>query len=321
MSVDSSSQPLVELGSVAELPRPLPDKKVITEAELRQRIHDCHNLASLRSNLGALEELFDNQHTHADEFAKVISRDPSLTTRMLQMVNSAYFGLNANVNTIEGAVLYLGLGNVRLLMTTASVVDDLDFMAKNGSKVSWREFWLHSLGCAFATREILKQFGHGVDNDTDYISGLLQNVGKLVMAKAFPAEFTQLAHATYKSEAQVIAAERELLGWDHAAIGAFYLERHRLPLEIVEAVRFHHAPFQAPNLKMFAAATNLADVFIRMAGLKGGTEDRPIPTERDLAEHPALVLLWSKKGPILDGKIRKLTESISRIPDLCRVIF
>jgi HD-like signal output (HDOD) protein len=291
------------------------------EAELRQRIHDCHNLASLRCNLGALEELFNNQHIHAEEFAKVIARDASLTTRLLQMVNSAYFGLNSDVNTIEGAVFYLGLGNVRLLMTTASVIDDLAIMAKDGTKISWRDHWLHSLGCAFATREILNQFGHGVDNDTDYISGLLQNVGKVVMAKAFPAEFTQLAHTVYKSEAQVIAAERELLGWDHAAIGAFYLERHRLPLEIVEAVRFHQAPFYAPNFKQFAAATHLADVFIRMAGLKGGTENRPISSERDLAEHPAIALLWSKTGPIRDGKLRKLTERISRIPELCRVLF
>jgi HD-like signal output (HDOD) protein len=289
MSVDSSSQPLVELGSVAELPRPLPDKKVITEAELRQRIHDCHNLASLRSNLGALEELFDNQHTHADEFAKVISRDPSLTTRMLQMVNSAYFGLNANVNTIEGAVLYLGLGNVRLLMTTASVVDDLDFMAKNGSKVSWREFWLHSLGCAFATREILKQFGHWVDNDTDYISGLLQNVGKLVMAKAFPAEFTQLAHATYKSEAQVIAAERELLGWDHAAIGAFFLETHLIPLEVVEAVRHHHDSSKAPHYRSFAAATQLAAVAAASAAAGDAWSARCAAAERRAEEHAAIL--------------------------------
>jgi len=321
MSVDSSSPPLVDLSSGATPPRPLPDKRVISEAELRQRIHDCHNLASLRSNLGALEELFSNQHTHAEEFAKIIARDPSLTTRLLQMVNSAYFGLNSEVNTLEGAVLYLGLGNVRLLMTTASVIDDLDIMAKDGTKVSWREFWLHSLGCAFATRQILNQFGHGVDNDTDYISGLLQNVGKVVMAKAFPAEFTQLAHTVYKSEAQLIAAERELLGWDHAAIGAFYLERHRLPLVIVEAVRFHHAPFSAPNHQQFAAATHLADVFIRMAGLNGGTENRPIPNERDLAQHPAIALLWPKTGPILDGKLRKLTERTSRIPDLCRVMF
>jgi HD-like signal output (HDOD) protein len=297
-----------------------PEKRVIPEEELRQRIIDCPDLGSLRSNIVALEELFRNQHTHAAEFTKIIARDPGLTTRLLQMVNSAYFGLTETINTIDGAVLYLGLGNVRLLMTTATKIDDLEFLAEDGTNVSWRDFWLHSLGCAFATREILHQFGHGVANDTDYLSGLLQNVGKVVMAKSFPVEFTQLAHTVYKDEAQVIAAERELLGWDHAAIGAFYLESQRIPPEVVDAVRYHHDPANAPTHQSFAAATQLADVLISKAGLKAGVEKRAVITERELMDLPSLALLWPLKGPTLKGKMRKLADRISRIPILCRVM-
>lgn len=320
MSSNSISQRTADLFWVTPLPSFLPEKRLIPEAELRQRITACHNLASLRSNLGALEELFNNQHSHAEEFSKIIARDLSLTTRLLRMVNSVYFGLSSKISTIENAVLYLGLGNVRLLMTTASVVEDLEIMAADGTKISWREFWLHSLGCAFATREILNQFGLGVDNDTDYISGLLQNVGKVVMAKAFPAELTQLAQIVYKDEAHVIAAEREVLGWDHAAIGSFYLETHRIPPEVIEAVRFHHDPFNAPNRQQFAAATHLSDVLVRMSGLKGGTEKRPVLNTREVMELPSLALLWPEKGPILNGKMRKITERISRIPDLCKAL-
>ena len=99
---------------------------MMTEVQFRQRLHDCQDLASLRCNLLALERVFNNQHTHVEEFAKIIARDPSLTTRMLRMVNSAYFGLSAKINTIEGAVLYLGLGNVRLLMSTTPVIEDIE---------------------------------------------------------------------------------------------------------------------------------------------------------------------------------------------------
>jgi len=320
MSVDSSSPSLPNFSLGATLPIAFPVKRVMSEVELRQRITACHNLASLRSNLGALEELFSNQHTHADEFSKVIARDLSLTTRLLRMVNSVYFGLGSKINTIEDAVLYLGLANVRLLMTTASVIEDLEIMSQDGTKVPWREFWLHSLGCAFATREILNHFGHGVENDSDYITGLLQNVGKVVMAKAFPQEFAQLAQMVYKDEAQVIACERDLLGWDHADIGSYYLETHRIPVEVVEAVRYHHDPFQTPKRQQFAAATHLADIMIRMAGLKGGTEKRPVPNERELRELPSITLLWPNNGPIRDAKMRRITERISRIPDLCRVL-
>ena len=297
-----------------------PEKRPIPEAELRQRIIHCHHLSSLHSNITALAKLFRNQRTPIEEFSKIISQDPPLTARLLRMANSAFFGLNAKINTLDGAVLHLGLSNVRLLMTTAPLIEDLESKAKDGTKVSWREFWMHSLGCAYATREILNQFDRRVDNDTDYLSGLLHNLGKLVIAQVFPAEFTQLSQPLDQDEAQVLVAERELLGWDHAAIGAFFLETHLIPLEVIAAVRYHHDSLSAPHHQAFAAATQLADIMVSQAGLKGGPEKRPIRNERELMELPCLVQLWPHKGPLLNLKMRKLTASIARIPDLCKTL-
>jgi HD-like signal output (HDOD) protein/DNA-binding LytR/AlgR family response regulator len=297
-----------------------PEKRPIPEAELRQRIIHCPNLSSLQSNITALAKLFRNQRTPIEEFSKIISQDPPLTARLLRMANSAFFGLNAQINTIDGAVLHLGLSSVRLLMTTAPLIEDLEITAKDGMKVSWREFWMHSLGCAYATREILNQFDRRVDNDTDYLSGLLHNLGKLVIAQVFPAEFTQRSQPLYQDEAQVLVAERELLGWDHAAIGAFFLETHLIPLEVIEAVRYHHDSLSAPHHQAFAAATQLADIMVHQAGLKGGPEKRPIRNERELMELPCLVQLWPHKGPLLNLKMRKLTASIARLPDLCKTL-
>jgi HD-like signal output (HDOD) protein/DNA-binding LytR/AlgR family response regulator len=297
-----------------------PEKRPIPEAELRQRITHCNALSSLPDNITALAKLFRNQRTPIEEFSKIISQDPPLTARLLRMANSAFFGLNAKINTIDGAVLHLGLGNVRLLMTTAPVIEDLESKAKDGTKVSWREFWMHSLGCAYATREILNQFDRRVDNDTDYLSGLLHNIGKLVIAQVFPAEFTLLLHPAYQDEAQVLLAERELLGWDHAAIGAFFLETHLIPLEVVEAVRHHHDSSKAPHYRSFAAATQLADIMVYQAGLKGGAKKRSVLNERQLMELPCLGQLWPTKGPLLNLKMRKITESIARIPDLCKTL-
>jgi HD-like signal output (HDOD) protein len=192
--------------------------------------------------------------------------------------------------------------------------------AKDGTKVSWREFWFHSLGCAYATREILNQCGLGVDNDTDYLSGLLHNIGKLVIAQVFPAEFTQLSQPLYQDEAQVLVAERELLSWDHAAIGAFFLETHLIPLDVIAAVRYHHDSLSAPHHQAFAAATQLADIMVSQAGLKGGPEKRPFRNERELMELPCLGQLWPHKGPLLNLKMRKLTESLARLPDLCKTL-
>ena len=293
---------------------------MLSEVELRQRIEACPKLASLRSIHGALADLLRNHHSQAGQFAEIIARDPSLTARLLRMVNSVYFGLGTQVGTIEDAVLYLGLRQIRSLALATPVLEDMSAMGADGPQVSWRDFWLHTLACAFATRDLLNQSEVTIDDDTDYITGLLQNVGKVVIAKVFPAEFAQLTQSVYETEAQVLAAERALLGWDHAAIGAYYLENHKIPAEIVEAVRFHHDPLQAPARKHLAAATHLADGYARLAGLPGGVEVRPAPTEDELIADPSAALLWGDDLAERTRQMRPLTDSMRRLPGLVNAL-
>ena len=293
---------------------------MLSEIELRQRIEACPKLASLRSIHGALADLLRNHHSQAGQFAEIIARDPSLTARLLRMVNSVYFGLGTQVGTIEDAVLYLGLRQIRSLALATPVLEDMSAMGADRPQVSWRDFWLHTLACAFATRDLLNQSDVTIDDDTDYITGLLQNVGKVVMAKVFPAEFAQITQTAYENEAQVLAAERALLGWDHAAIGAYYLENHKIPAEIVEAVRFHHDPLQAPARKHLAAATHLADGYARLAGLTGGVEVRPAPTEDELIAAPSAALLWGDDLAARTAQMRPLADSMRRLPELVNAL-
>ena len=295
-------------------------KPVLSEVELRQRIEACPKLASLRSIHGALADLLRNHHSQAGQFAEIIARDSSLTARLLRMVNSVYFGLGTQVGTIEDAVLYLGLRQIRSLALATPVLEDMSAMGADGPQVSWRDFWLHTLACAFATRDLLNQSDVTIDDDTDYITGLLQNVGKVVIAKVFPAEFAQLTQSIYENEAQVLAAERALLGWDHAAIGAYYLENHKIPAEIVEAVRFHHDPLQAPARKHLAAATHLADGYARLAGLTGGVELRPAPTEDELIADPSAALLWGDDLAARTVQMRPIADSMRRLPELVNAL-
>lgn len=277
-------------------------------------------MASLRSIHSALAILLRNYHTQAGKFAEVIARDPSLTARLMRMVNSVYFGLGTRVGTIQDAVLYIGLRQVRSLAFATPILEDMRGMRTAGPLISWRTFSLHTLACAIATREILNYSEMGIDDDTDYIAGLLQNVGKVVIAKSFPDEFAQITENVYENEAQVLAHERALLGWDHAEIGAYYLENHKIPAEIVEAVRYHHDPLKAPVRKHLAAATHLADSYARLAGLQGGVESRPAPTEQELIADPASALLWGEDMDVRIEQMRVLTEEMRRLPELVNAL-
>lgn len=245
------------------------------DEEVRHRIERCPKLASLQSINRKLAGLVNSEQSYTAQIAETIRRDPSLTARLLRMVNSVYFGLSAKVNNIEEAVLYLGLRQIRELSMATPVIEDLERISTTSLRLPWRELWQHSIGTAIMTREILATTNLLIDDDTDYIVGLLHNVGKVVLATAWPDDFKKLVGKPHASPAEVCAAERQAIGWDHAQVGGYYLERHQLAPEIVEAVRHHAHPREAGDYAMYAAAVQVGDLIVREVGIPSGFEKVP----------------------------------------------
>jgi HD-like signal output (HDOD) protein len=243
--------------------------------EIRSRIEHCPKLASLQVINSKLATLVKSDKSGNSEIAALIRHDPSLTARLLRMVNSVYFGLSAKVNNIDEAVLYLGLRQIRELSMATPVIEDMAKLSPNSIQLPWREMWQHSIGTAIMTRDVLATTNLLVDDDTDYIIGLLHNVGKVVQATAWSKEFQIVLAGEHADPEAVCAAEREAIGWDHAEIGAYYLERHQLAPEIVEAVRHHAHPQAAGDHRLYAAAVQVADLAVREVGIISGFERLP----------------------------------------------
>lgn len=243
------------------------------DQDIRRRIDACPKLASLQCNNRALSDLVKSELSVTSQIAEIIRRDPSLSARLLRMVNSVYFGLSARVNNIEEAVFFLGLRQIRELSMATPVIEEMESMQNSAPEpLPWRELWAHSIGTAVLTREILRATPLAIDDETDYLAGLLHNVGKVVMASAFPDELLEVTRTPHANSAEVCEHERRLIGWDHGKIGAYYLERHQLSEEITLAVKFHNDPNQAPRQRLFAAAVQVADTLVRHAGISGGFE-------------------------------------------------
>jgi HD-like signal output (HDOD) protein len=243
--------------------------------EIKRRLDACPKLASLQTINRALRELINSEQSLNSQIAEIIRRDPSLSARLLRMVNSVYFGNSTRISNIEEAVFFLGLRQIRELSTATPVIEEMQTLhtrATGGVPLPWTELWRHSIGTAALTREILFSTNIAVDDDTDYLAGLLHNVGKVVMAYAFPDELQQIMATPLADPAAVCALEHELIGWDHARIGAYYLGRHQLSDEITFAVLYHNEPDRAPRHRQFAAAVQVADQLVRHVGISGGFE-------------------------------------------------
>jgi HD-like signal output (HDOD) protein len=282
-----------------------------TEDEIRRRLDACPKLASLESSNLALRSLLNAEESANAQIAEVIRRDPSLSARLLRMVNSVYFGLSARINNIEEAVFFLGLRRIRELSMATPVIEELEKLqpARIPSKM-WKDLWSHSVGSAILSREIISTAPVTVDDDTDYLVGLLHNIGKIVMASAFPDELMQVASVTLRGPEEVCAMERELIGWDHAQIGGYFLERHNIAEEIVFAIRYHHTPEQAPCHHYFAAAVQVADILARHAGIPGGFENTSPVAEDSWKSLAGWKILYGENGA-LDGA---LPPSLKRLP-------
>jgi HD-like signal output (HDOD) protein len=289
-----------------------------SEVEICRRIDGCPKLASLRSINRALAELIRSEQSYSAQIAEVIRHDPSLTARLLRMVNSVYYGLSTKVNSIEEEVFYLGLRQIRELSMATPVIEEMEKTHRSPVKLPWRDLWKHSIGTAIMTRELLSNTNVYVDDDTDYIIGLLHNIGKVVMAQAFPDEFSRIIAAPFPDTAAVCQMERELIGWDHARIGGYYLERHKLAPEITCAVHFHNDPEKAMQHAFFAAAVQVADHLVLQAGIPGGFEIVDPLSEDDWMQLPGWTILFGTGERETQIARAAVSSSLSRLPDLLR---
>lgn len=289
-----------------------------SEDIIRKRINDCPKLASLGRINQALRELVNSDSSMSSQIAEIIRRDPSLTARLLRMVNSVYYGLSNSVSNIEEAIFFLGLRQIRELAMATPVIEEMSAFQPAGGRapLPWKDLWAHSIGTAILTREILRAMPVTIDDDTDYLVGLLHNVGKVVMAHAFPEELEEICAQEFASPAEVCQREAELIGWDHASIGAVYLERHKMSDEIVLAVQHHNAPAAAPRHQMFAAAVQVADSLVRHAGIHGGFERIP-PVPRDSwMELDGWRILYGDEGPETKIARAAIVNTLPRLPQI-----
>jgi len=229
--------------------------------DIQAQLARCPSLPSLGSINKALQGLLLTEQRYTAQIAEIIRRDPSLTSRLLRLVNSVYFGLTTPVKSIEEAVFYLGVRQIRQLAMVTPVIEDFQRLTRQ-CQFPWREFWQHCIGSALLTREVTANVP-GPTEDSDYVAGLVHDIGKIVMAWAFPEHFSEIHRQALAGTESLSIIEDAVLGINHSELGATYLERHRLPELMIYSARYHHNPEKAPQFHHTIAAVQLADLLVR----------------------------------------------------------
>lgn len=279
------------------------------------RVHSCARLPSLRSIDSALRELLNADQRYTTQISEVIRRDPSLTARLLRLVNSVYYGLTTPVNNIEEAVFYLGVRQIRQLAMVTPIIEDFQKLAGK-TPFPWRQFWQHCIATAILTREVTNLTGQVAD-EADYVAGLVHDVGKIVMASSFPEQFEEVRRRVQSGEVSRLEAERAVLGIDHTELGAIYLEHHHLPPVMVETARHHHDPTRAAGYAQIVASVQIADLLVRHAGIGDSGNPEAVDEEAWLAAEGWDILFPRGRGETERSIARAaLKRSLERLPQI-----
>jgi HD-like signal output (HDOD) protein len=236
-------------------------RDLLGNERLKQLTTRIKNLPSLPALQGQLTEELQKDSPAIERIAEIISRDIAMTAKMLQLVNSAFFGLAHPVSDPLEAVQYLGLNTIRTLTLSIGIFSKYETAA--GSLFSLDTLANHSWTVGLLARCVAKQeqAGHKLAEQC-FLAGLLHDVGQLVLAYGLEAEYTDIIQQAKAQNRQVWQVEQERLGASHADVGAYLLALWGLPNPIIEAVAMHHRPAQSAALEFSpVTAVHAGDVF------------------------------------------------------------
>ena len=236
------------------------------------------NLKSLPSLPVLYKELMDEIHSgdaSLKKIARVISKDMAMVTKILQLVNSAFFGLRTTVSNPEQAVALLGSDTIRALVLSMQAFSQFD--AKSLAGFSLDALWQHGLKTSGYAKAIAKEeCAPQAMIDDAFTSGLLHDIGMLVLASNMPDGYKQVLGLQKDKGLLDWQAEQEVFGVTHAEVGAYLLGLWGVGEAIVEAVAYHHRPSICGALAFSPlTAVHIANVLAESKNQTGG-ESRPI---------------------------------------------
>jgi putative nucleotidyltransferase with HDIG domain len=180
--------------------------------------------------------MLEDPRTSAADLGRLIESDPALSTQVIRLSNTAFYGLSGKVSSAWRAVTVLGLATVRAIATTAA----FDLFSEKGRSVP-DEFWEHSVTTAAAAAAIARRVG--IQPNDAFSAGLLHDVGTALVFRRAPRRYdTMMERRLEQPERPLVEIELEEFGATHAEVGAAALGVMRFPAEMVEAIGTHHTP-------------------------------------------------------------------------------
>ncbi len=205
---------------------------------LREKVQNLMNGATTPTIFKKVMSVAENEKATVNDLKAVIERDPVIVSRVLNMANGAYFWFPRRISTISQAILVLGFNMVKTLAVSTSIFSGLS----GGNMRSVNTLWNHSFIVGVASGLIAKE-SMAVDSDSAFITGLLHDIGRVVLFQMYGDEYLKVAG---ESREGLLVREEKAFGAAHPEVGGWLAERINLPEGCVRSIAYHHSPSECP---------------------------------------------------------------------------
>jgi len=234
---------------------------LLMDSRLREIVHRLEHLPVVPDVYTALTRELQSESCSNQSVARIVSRDMSLTTAILKVVNTPFFGLSRRVDEPLQAVNILGANLVRGLVLSEGVFKPQDPDMYPGFNME--QLWGHCLVAAKCCRAVMRgECPSGPAVEDAFLAGLLHDVGKIVMAEGCPEDYADIIKESQGRNMPLYEVETEILGVTHAQIGAYLLGLWGFSENVVIAIAQHHGQIPGPPLTLLSAVLHVVDVLL-----------------------------------------------------------
>ncbi|MCX7726261.1 MAG: HDOD domain-containing protein [Chitinispirillaceae bacterium] len=242
----------------------------------RRIIEQIDNLPALPAIVSRLIKVVNSPDSSADDAAKLIQKDPALTTKMLRLANSAFYGIPRSISSVTSAVVILGFNTIRSFVLSASVMKM--FSSPKRRVIDRERFWKHSIVCAMAARIIVRQFIHirMMDPESAFCAGILHDLGKLIFSEFVSDDYSEVYNYAKQNRISLLEAEEKVIGFTHSQMGRILADKWALPLDLEYSMLYHHEPMKASSVMELIATIHIANTLSHQMGMNL-FDNEPIP--------------------------------------------
>lgn len=272
--------------------------------DIKQLIKETKNLPQIPAVIQQILEELQRKDSNPSAISEKIAMDQSLSLKVIRLANSPAFGGSRNIASVKDAAARLGVNSLKTLVFTSGITSSI----KIPENIDPNQFWHNSFTCAGIARWISEQSPADIDPEVAFTSGVIHNLGVVVIALCHPVEAGLITAKVEQGENR-ISMEQHYLGFDHAEAGAALADFWHLPLDTCTAIRHQHQPDKASDNNLLASVLYLSNLIYRIKFIEDdhfGRDGFPLASVSNLGLELPHLLELSKETDFIDDSFQSL---------------